>query len=82
MSPTAPFVRHHKRQTDRAISSAFTRLASDSATREHFAALLHAVRERARRLPFAPRRCGLARVHAGAGGVNLACAVSYPGNAH
>ena len=54
MSPAEPFVRHHKRQTDRAISSAFARLAGDAAAREHFAELLHAVRERAPNLLNSP----------------------------
>jgi hypothetical protein len=48
------FVRHHKRQIDRAISQACTRLASDAHASATFHALLHRVRKRARRLLDAP----------------------------
>lgn len=54
MSPAEPFVRHHKRRTDRAISAAFARLTDDAVARERFAELLHAVRQRAPRLLDAP----------------------------
>ena len=50
MSSAEHFVRHHKRQTDRAISAAFVRLTADEPARACFAELLQSVRLRAPRL--------------------------------
>ena len=54
MSSAERFVRHHKQQTDRAISQAYARLASDPITQATFHELLHYARNRARRLLDAP----------------------------
>jgi len=54
VSSAEHFVRHHKRQTDRAISAAFVRLAADESARACFAELLRCVRLRAPRLLDAP----------------------------
>ena len=54
MSSAEHFVRHHKRQIDRAISAAFVRLAADESARACFAELLACVRVRAPRLLEAP----------------------------
>jgi len=54
VSSAEHFVRHHKRQTDRAISAAFVRLAADESARECFAEMLQYVRLRAPRLLEAP----------------------------
>ena len=43
MSSAEHFVRHHKRQIDRAISAAFVRLAADESARACFAELLQCV---------------------------------------
>jgi PcfJ-like protein len=48
------FVRHHKRQTDRAISEAYARLAANGRASATFHELLHCVRQRAPRLLEAP----------------------------
>ncbi len=47
-------VRYHKRQTDRAIHRAFSRLAVDPSAVQNFQDLLHCVRSRAARLLEAP----------------------------
>jgi hypothetical protein len=54
VSSAERFVRHHRRQTDRAISQAFARLATDAIARATFAKLVHCARNRARRLLDAP----------------------------
>ena len=54
MSSAERFVRHHKRQTDRAISQAYARLATDSRACATFTELLHGVRTRSLRLLAAP----------------------------
>jgi hypothetical protein len=54
VSPAERFVRHHRRQTDRAISQAYARLASDALGTATFHELLHCARNRARRLLEAP----------------------------
>ena len=54
MSPVERFVRHHHRQTDRAISAAFARLDADPRARAVFVELLDVARRRARRLFDAP----------------------------
>jgi hypothetical protein len=48
------FVRHHRQQTDRAISHAYARLATDAIATPTFHELLHCARNRARRLLDAP----------------------------
>jgi hypothetical protein len=54
VSPAERFVRHHKRQTDRVVSQAYARLASDALATATFHELLHCARHRARRLLDAP----------------------------
>lgn len=54
MSSAERFVRHHNRQTDRAISKACSRLATDTLASTTFHQLLQSVRHRARRLLDAP----------------------------
>ena len=54
MSSAERFVRHHKQQTDRAISQAYARLAANTLASATFRALLHCVRNRAPRLLDAP----------------------------
>ena len=54
MSSAERFVRHHKRQTDHAISAAYARLAGNALASATFDALLHCVRDRAPRLLDAP----------------------------
>jgi hypothetical protein len=54
VSSAEPVVRHHKRQTDRAINRAFARLITDSIATATFHELLHCVRDRAGRLLDAP----------------------------
>lgn len=54
MSPAEHFVRHNKRQVDRAISQAYSRLAPNSLARATFTGLLHCVRERSARIMGAP----------------------------
>ena len=54
MSSAERFVRHHKQQTDRAISQAYLRLSMHSSACSTFAELLHCVRNRAGRLLAAP----------------------------
>ena len=54
MSSAERFVRHHRQQTDRAISQAYARLASDAVAQATFHELLHCARNRARRLLDAP----------------------------
>lgn len=54
MSSAERFVRHHKRQTDRAISQAYTSLAADAMATVTFHELLHCTRNRGRRLLEAP----------------------------
>jgi hypothetical protein len=54
VSSAEHFVRHHKRQTDHAISATFVRLAADEPARACFAELLQSVRLRAPRLLEAP----------------------------
>ena len=54
MSSAERFVRHHKQQTDRAISRAYARLATDAPASATFHSLLHIVRNRAARLLEAP----------------------------
>ena len=50
LSSAEYFVRHHKQQTDRAISAAFVHLAADEPARECLNELLNCVRFRAPRL--------------------------------
>jgi len=54
VSSAERFVRHHRQQTDRALSQAYARLAADSHASATFDALLHCVRMRAPRLLDAP----------------------------
>ena len=54
MSSAERFVRHHRQQTDRAISQAYAHLASDRIAQAKFHELLHCARNRARRLLDAP----------------------------
>ena len=54
MSSAECFVRHHRQQTDRAISQAYARLATDAIATATFHELLHCARNRARRLLDAP----------------------------
>jgi hypothetical protein len=54
VSSAERFVRHHKRQTDRAISQAYARLAANALASAAFHELLRNVRKRARRLLDAP----------------------------
>jgi hypothetical protein len=54
VSSAERFVRHHKRQTDRAISQAYLRLATHSRDCSTFTELLHGVRKRAARVLAAP----------------------------
>lgn len=54
MSSAERFVRHHKRQTDRAISQAYVRLATDALVSATLDELLDVVRNRAPRLLEAP----------------------------
>jgi hypothetical protein len=54
VSSAERFVRHHKRQTDRAISQAYARLAANTLASATFDELLHCVRNRARLLLDAP----------------------------
>ena len=54
MSSAERFVRHHRQQTDSAISQAYTRLATDPIASATFHELLHSARTRARRLLDAP----------------------------
>ena len=54
MSSAERFVRHHKQQTDRAISQAYARLAANTLASATFRALLQCVRNRAPRLLDAP----------------------------
>ena len=54
MSSAERFVRHHKQQTDRAISQAYARLAANALASATFRALLQCVRNRAPRLLDAP----------------------------
>lgn len=54
MSSAEQFVRHSKRQADRAISQAYSRLAPESVQRATFTELLRSVRERSASIPCAP----------------------------
>ena len=54
MSSAERFVRHHRQQTDRAISQAYRRLAANTLASATFRALLDCVRNRAPRLHDAP----------------------------
>jgi PcfJ-like protein len=54
VSSAERFVRHHKQQTDRAISQAHGRLAANTLASATFRELLHCVRKRASRLLDAP----------------------------
>ena len=54
VSSAERFVRHHRQQTDRAISQAYARLASDAVAQATFHELLHCARNRAMRLLDAP----------------------------
>lgn len=54
MSSAERFVRHHKQQTDRAISQAYSRLATHPLACATFTELLHCVRRRAARILAAP----------------------------
>src|SRR5262245_58148451 len=54
VSPARTFVRHHKLQTDRAVSQAYRRLASDSTARVSFAELLQCARQRSPSILAAP----------------------------
>lgn len=54
MSSAERFVRHHRQQTDRAISQAYARLASDAIAQATFDALLYGARNRATRVLDAP----------------------------
>jgi PcfJ-like protein len=54
VSPAERFVRHNKVQTDRAISQAYARLASDSLAHAALTELLHCVRARSVRFLGAP----------------------------
>jgi hypothetical protein len=63
VSSAERFVRHHKQQTDCAISQAYARLAANSVARMTFTELLHCVRTRAVRVLAAPvvdgHHCGV-----------------------
>ena len=54
MSSAERFVRHHRRQTDRAISQAYARLATNSLSLAAFTELLNCVRKQATRVLDAP----------------------------
>jgi hypothetical protein len=54
VSSAERFLRHHKQQTDQAISRAYTRLAGNAVASATFHKLLHRVRNRAERLLEAP----------------------------
>jgi hypothetical protein len=54
VSSAEHFVRHHKRQTDRAVSQAYARLATNARAAAAFHELLQCVRTRARRILDAP----------------------------
>jgi hypothetical protein len=54
VSSAERFVRHHRQQTDRAISQAYARLATDAIATATFHELLRCARSRARRLLDAP----------------------------
>jgi hypothetical protein len=54
VSSAERFVRHHKQQTDRAISQAYARVEANTLASETFGELLHCVRTRAPRLLGAP----------------------------
>ena len=54
MSSAERSVRHHRQQTDRAISQAFARLATDAIAKATFHELLYCARNQARRLLDAP----------------------------
>jgi hypothetical protein len=54
VSSAERFVRHHKQQTDRAISQAYARLAADAVATTTFHELLHCARNRATGLLDAP----------------------------
>jgi PcfJ-like protein len=54
VSPAERFVRHHHRQTDRAMTDAYRRLAADPPARASFTELLDAVRRLAPQLLAAP----------------------------
>jgi hypothetical protein len=54
VSSAERFVRHHKQQTDRAISRAYSRLATNALARATFTELLHCVRRRGGRVLAAP----------------------------
>jgi PcfJ-like protein len=54
VSSAEAFVRHHKRQTDRAISQAYSRLAGDPLARATFSTLLGCVRKRSVRILAGP----------------------------
>ena len=54
MSSAERFVRHHKQQTDRAISHAYKRLTTDACASATFTELLYSVRKRATPLLEAP----------------------------
>ena len=54
MSSAERFVRHHRQQTDRAISQAYARLTTDAIATATFHELLYYARNRARRLLDAP----------------------------
>jgi hypothetical protein len=54
VSSAEQFVRHHRLQTDRAISQAYARLATDPLAVATFHELLHCVRTRGRRMLDAP----------------------------
>ena len=54
MSSAEHFVRHHRRQTDRAISQAYARLATDAIATATFHELLHCAWKRSRWLLDAP----------------------------
>ena len=54
MSSAEPFVRHNKRQSDRAVGHAYSRLALDSLARATFGSLLHCARRRSPSILAAP----------------------------
>jgi hypothetical protein len=58
VSPAKGFVRHHKLQTDRAISQAYLRLEPDTIPRAAFAELLQCARERSPSILAAPAAPG------------------------
>jgi hypothetical protein len=87
VSPTDPFVRHHERQTDRALGRAYRRLACDARALARFEALLSRVRAFAPRQLEAPVRNdrhpgveALVRL-ARATGATVRTAASWPGSA-